>query len=189
MFVAAAKAGLGIAVVLTVLGVAETHSITQTAVLFLAAGLVPGLNVQIPGEVALVVVAGCLMLIAAWVASRYAARRAAINKWLPRYARPMDDPGYEDLVPGLKALKTGVRMAETKAIEAYGVLRFWIKHASRIAVGQLAVVRNDLTDSVRLYRWRQRQARSRFDNSAGPHDVMRLWAAKARAYVARLTAR
>lgn len=190
MMIAAIRAGIVFFVMLTLLGVAQTQSVLQTGMLFLAVGLLPGINLEVSANLVLAAVAWALMVVLAWLFGRYMAHRAAVRRWLPRYTRPdRRDPPLDELLPAIKGLRTATYTVLQIMDEVPGMVRLWLRHLGNPAAGQTVAVRSSgMAARVRLDRWEPARQRA-LVNAATLDGLVREWAQRARAYLERLTMR
>src|SRR5688572_13248592 len=97
MLVMAAKTGICFVAILTMLGVLQSQTLTDMVVAFLAAGIVPGINLQIPAEMSLICVAGVFMVLVAWLFKVYLTDRTRVLDAVREFPNFSEDPGYEVL--------------------------------------------------------------------------------------------
>lgn len=146
MFVVAAKAGLGFAVILSILGVVQAHSPVEPVLLFVTIGLIPGTELVMPPEMLLLIVAAALMLITVLFFRRYNAYHATLDAIMPEYVRRNDreDPDYGSLVPGLGRLVVAGRTAMSAINDASLEFYFWLRSLGRPTIAQTITVRRGL---------------------------------------------
>ena len=187
MFVVAAKAGIGFALILAILGAVQTQSLTDPLLLFVTVGLIPGTNFEIAPEVVLLAVGAALMAMIVLFFRSHNAYHAKLDSIMPEYVHNHDDPDYLSLVPGLRALSLAGRSAMAAANEASTELYFWFRSFGRPAIAQAVISRRGLGSVLfRLDRW----ANFKLEIRTGLEKVAELgrdWAERAKSYLVRLT--
>lgn len=157
MFVVAAKAGLGFAVFLAILGGIQTHAITDSLMFFITVGLIPGTNLELPPELMLFAVAAALMWITVLLFRWYYAYHAVLDRVMPeyRYMRAADPgPAIRMSLPDFGRLAASGRAAAYMAIDTVVEVYFWLRSLRRPIIAQAITMRQGLTTAwVRLDRW------------------------------------
>lgn len=148
MFIVAAKAGLGFAVVLAILGTVQTQSAFDPLLLFVTVGLVPGTNVEISPDVILLAAGAALMAITVWFFRRYNAYHAVLDAIMPEYVQSREDPDFTSLVPGLGKLLLGGKSALSAINDASIELYFWFRSFGRPAIAQAVIPRRGLSTGL-----------------------------------------
>lgn len=142
MFGVAAKAGLGFVLVLAILGAVSAHSLTESLMLFITVGLVPGTNFELAPEFMLLAVGAALMVITVLFFRSYNDYRATLDAIMPEYVRyDREDPDYQSLVPGLGKLIMSGRSAMSAMNDASVELYFWFRSFGRPAIAQAVTPR------------------------------------------------
>lgn len=188
MFVMAAKAGLGFAVMLALLGAVQADSAFSGLLLFMTVGLIPGTNVELPADVMLLAVGAALMGITVLFCRRYYSFHTVLDAVMPEYIREdVEDPDFSSLVPSLGRLRMAGNMAVSAINNASLQLYFWFKYFGRPTIAQTIVFRRGFDSAfVRLDRWAAAKFGAQTDvEKLG--DLSREWSRRAKAYLMRVT--
>lgn len=198
MLLVAVRTGLGISIILAILGIVQTQSITDPLLLFAAAGLVPGTNIEIPPELTLIMVGAVLMAIIAALFAQHLAYRATLEAILPEYIQE-DAADSENRTPRLRRVVLAGRSVLYLASETSREFYLWLRSFGRPAIAQAISVRRELTTT--LVRFDDALSRLDIRENLELFDVrlriwtretskkVNVWADKALEYFVRLTFR
>ncbi len=183
----AAKMGVGFVLILIFMGMIESHSVASPVLLFMTAGLVPAVDIQVPAEVMLVLTGMLCMVVTVVVHRMWLSSHLALQAVLPDYQQMHTDPPYADLVPGLSGALAVGSAIQLVARETTQEFYMWLRSLGRPIIGQSISMREGFrTTLVRVDR--------RILFGSYPHEILaalramlRTTIQKVQAYLVRLT--